>query len=274
MKKTLTTLSLCAIALGAFASTASAAKVDEVTTKGEVGFTADSTPPSIVDPNPDPNPDPDPDPDPGPLPGEDGPLRFDTLPTLNFGTDNKLATGAQTYYAHFDEKDNGGGAAKGVYPTYFSVTDLRGGTQGWTVTVYNDGVFTNKANAADKINGKITLKDSSIESASFDPTANAAMFPVIKTGELHISESQTVELVNAAAGANGTGQGYGKWSVGYGRTDVKTSGQGVDGNGSTGAVDTTKEGRNPAVRLDVPAQIINTGVNYETNLVWALNDTL
>lgn len=57
----------------------------------------------------------------------------------------------------------------------------------------------------------------------------------------------------------------------------KTSGKGKDGTGTEGTVDATKEGRNPAVQLTIPAgQVIkdNTATPYVTDLNWTISDSI
>lgn len=267
MKKIIASFALSTIALAAAAPLASAAPVSSPDTTGDVTFQANPTPPITPPTNPDPT-DPDPDPEePGVIPGTDGPLRFTRVPDISFGANFLTSNDVTTYYAKFDEEPDVNGDT-GTYATFFTVEDVRGGTKGWTVTADNDGVFTNAAGTHD-INGTIFFDgaQSNIASPVFDNSS--AMVPDVNATLRQISTdtSAAVELVSASAGDNGTGQGYGVWSIGYGDDDVTVDGTYVDDSGALATED-----RNPAVYLEVPSQMINTDEVYTTVINWTLGD--
>lgn len=194
-----------------------------------------------------------------------GALRLDHISQINFGADNKIVSTTQNYFSKFEKGiDNEGVAIE--YPSYLQVTDDRGATDGWKVTVSNDGIFS--AEGATNISDtKLIFSNLSIHSAS---AQGEAMTPKVATNETDISTGSDVMLVTAE-----TGKGYGIWTVPIGTVDTKTTGYGKDGSAENGAtVDATKAGRNPGVKLTIPAgQVIEKTKSYKTTLKWNLLDT-
>ena len=246
-------------------------------TQGDIGFEASDKPPATPDPDPDPNPDdpekPDPDPDPNPIGGA---LRFTHIPNISFGNNNVITSRTQNYYAKFEQREAENTASSHLYPTYFTVEDIRGGTKGWSVTISGDGIFTeeNPSEKAKKIKTTLYFSNPSTKSlAELDPILYG---PEMSNSEKEIAvtndSSSSVRLATAIGEKE---QGYGKWSVGYGSTSTVTTGKGIDGTSTEGSIDESKKGRNASVKLTVPnGQIINTKSLYTTTLTWELSDSI
>ncbi|GED49505.1 WxL domain-containing protein [Carnobacterium maltaromaticum] len=255
-------------ALTLFSSALPAFAVDKsVTTQGDVGFEKDES--GTTDPLDPEKPDPlepfvpvDP-----PTPTT-GALRLDVTPFFHFGTNNKIVASKQNYYALFARGVKFGETEESDVPNYLQVTDARGGNKGFKVSVKTNGTFTS---GTDKIeNTKITLKNFSVNSGS--EIKDSTVFPTVSATPIVISDNQAHDLLSAAVG-----QGYGIWTMPMGSSTEKTSGKGKDGTGTEGTVDATKEGRNPAVQLTIPAgQVIkdNTATPYVTDLNWTISDSI
>lgn len=263
MKKVLLSIGLSSIVLASMAPLASA-ETKSATSNGKVGFVVDEegiTPP--VNPT-DPTDPTDPELPVGP--GTTGALRLDRVSNIDFGNNNKLSATAQNYYGLF-ETDTADKTKQ--YPTSIQITDARGADHlGWKLEVKNDGVFTNENSK--KITGaQISL--SSLEVKGFS-NQEPGMYPTLTATSQMISTGQEVALLSAADTPN-SGSGTGIWTMHAGSIETKTSGQGLDGTGTTGAVDDTKKDRNPAVKLMIPkGQIIQEDTTYKTDLVWSLTD--
>lgn len=258
-----TALTLFSTSLPAYAAT-----VASPVTDADIGFQkndAGTTDPLYPE-NPDPEDPVGPDPTDPPNPPTRGALRMDVVPSIHFGEDNKIEAKTQNYYAKFATGIVSGETAVSEITNYLQVTDARGGTQGFKVSVKNDGIFTA---GTSKIEGAVlTLGDFSVYSGSNIVDTN--VFPTVSATPVAISDNANHDLLTAAVG-----QGYGIWTMPMGDVATKTSGQGVDGTGTTGAVDSTKEGRNPAIKLTIPAgQIIQPEVKYTSKLNWTLSDNI
>ncbi|MGX7417566.1 WxL domain-containing protein [Carnobacterium gallinarum] len=244
-----------------------AAVEESVPTKGDIGFEKDET--GTTPPLESENPDID---EPvdlvEPPVSTVGALRIDVAPILHFGNNNKIVATRQNYYAEFVRGTKFGETVVSDIANYLQVTDVRGGTQGFKVSVKTDGIFTS---GTDKIeNTIITMNDFSIHSGS--KIVDSTVFPKVSTTPMSISDNQSHVLMDAAVG-----QGYGIWTMPMGTEAVKTSGQGKDGTGTTGAIDVTKAGRNPAIQLTIPAgQIIkaSTATPYVSTLNWTISDNI
>ncbi|MGX7013480.1 WxL domain-containing protein [Vagococcus silagei] len=296
MKRVMTSLTLCTVVLSGLALTAHAAPdtPDARQSKTEADITFEPGGGEVIVPTKDPNPDPNdprtPDPDPhvyNPAePGQKGPLRFTYVPNISFGKTALIAQ-TQNYYANYMNrpytKEDGTKVEAGIYPTFFTVEDVRGGAKGWTVKVKNSGEFTNSSN--EKINATLWFKKPNVRSGTFSDgsTSGDAQKPSYLTGladgnYFNISTDSDVTLVQAKVG-----QGYGKWSVGYGSTkeEDKTTGYGLDGNVQIPAgtqnptIDMAKKGKNSGIKLEVPAQVINTDgdkATYKSTLEWTISN--
>lgn len=255
------------LALGSTNLVSYAAPVKQAT-DADVGFKTnnDGTTDPLIPDNPDPTKPINPDPNPNPTPGA---LRIDVTPSFDFGNNNKIKATEQKYYAKYVTGTKFNETEKKEFENYLQVTDERGGTKGWKVSVSNNGVFTSVNE--DKIEGAVlTLKDFSVYSGS--NIKEPRMFPTVSSTAVSISDNADHLLLNADTTKQ---QGYGIWTMPMGSVANKTTGQGEDGLGSTGAVDETKAGRNPAVELKIPAgQIIQPDKAYKSVLNWTISDNL
>lgn len=136
--KLTTTSVLAVMALGAFASTASAQDVT-YTTEGQVSYIPATKPTDPVDPS---NPlvpvtpiNPI-DPTVPVIPGTPGPLSIDYISSFNFG-EQEITSSDVTYHAAEQKFYNG---TKG--PNYVQVTDNRGTLAGWTLSVMQTAQFS------------------------------------------------------------------------------------------------------------------------------------
>lgn len=283
MKKVSIGLLLCTVALSSFMTVEAATK--ESKTKGDITFTEGGGEGSVdtLDPNPDTSPNKNPDPNPEPVTDGDagkGALKFTYLPNIHFGTAELNAQNISYFYAEFMERNYGEPAQIGNYPTFLTVQDVRGGAKGWKVTAQHDGKFINKTNSSDILKGQIQVNNSNIHTNTFTDPADIDKYKptskVTTQGSNYVAISndskQEIELMTAVVGT-----GYGKWSQGFGATDKSTSGKGKNGTEDTGKVNPTKVNRNLGVRLEFPAQVVQTEVSkntYEATITWGLSDTL
>ncbi len=275
MKKILLTLSLCiGILLGCNSQSVQAKELKE--TKNTVEFKEGGND-NTSNPNPDPidlsKPNPDPDIGSEAQPGRQGSLRFTSLPTINFGQVT-LPSKNGVYFSLFeyrtakihtkDDKDT-----KFEYPTFFTVEDVRGGNKGWEVQVQHNGEFVNsnpnaRGTETEKLKGSLSLRNATIKTETFLPENGLETYKpktlIANTNEyISVSGGEPITLAKAKEGT-----GYGKWSIAYGTTTKKIAGTGINGTPSSEG-----EIRNPAVRIDVPKQII--GTNYKDKYIGTLN---
>lgn len=273
MKNMNLSLILAVIAGGVVASSVSVEAADtSMNSTGEIQFSVDEegVTPTVDPENPDVT---DPiNPDPGEVVGPTkGALRFDSISNLYFGT-NKLTAAKQNYYPHFVKNSLTDPNNVEEYAHFVQVTDDRGGTdtgtKGWKVSVKHDGIFKS---GTKKFNGFLEINNLNVRSANNVTDVLRAPL-VVPNAALGISNNQDNTLLSA----NGSeSQGLGTWSMAFGSKTEKTSGLGADGTAATGGtVDTTKEGRNPAVKLTVPeGQIIDADKIYKTTIIWTLSDS-
>lgn len=226
-----------------------AANVNDISTKGEVEFMKnDNGEITPTDPDPDPEVITPIEPGETPLPG--GALRFDYVPQISFGK-NYIEADKKSVFSKFLLVTPKGTTAKVIRPTFVEVTDVRGGTQGWSVSVANDGVF--RSETGSEFSGAVlslskpTKYSRSGQNAETGLEANAVI----------LGNGQPVEIMKADSAKE---QGYGKWQVVYGSETVSVKGD-----------DDTD--RNPAVKLQIPmGKIIKAAETYKTTLVWTLAD--
>lgn len=219
-------------------------------------------------------------------PGTKGALRIDRVSNIDFGANNKLSSSAQNYYALFEKQ----AVTNDEYPTSIQITDARAAsTLGWKLTVKNDGEFTVKkpdgtvnTAIAPITNTQITLSDLAIKGTSNQEAAN---YPTINDGVdklINISTGAAVDVLTATPSGDAP-IGKGIWYVTAGSATgadaTVTTGFGLDGSATTAEAgeteDTTKSGRNQAVKLAIPkGQIIEKEVVYTTDIVWTLSDAI
>ncbi|CAD5900222.1 WxL domain-containing protein [Carnobacterium maltaromaticum] len=236
-----------AIVLATLVGSSSAALAAEYKSNGAVEFIENTDPTDPVDPT-DPTVPVDPidptDPE-GPNPGTAGPLSIDFASSVVFGK-NKISNANQTYFADAQELKDGR-----FVPNYVQVTDTRSGNLGWTLTVQQEGQFTN-ATAVNKVltGSVIKLADGAVSSSSTSPAAVAA--PTIT-----LDPSGASSLVMSAK----AGSGWGTWLNYFGDVTEETI-----------AEDEVVQ-KNKAITLDVPGSTPKDAVQYKTELTWTLSDT-
>lgn len=197
-----------AIVLATLVGSSSAALAAEYKSNGSVEFIENTDPTNPVDPT-DPTVPVDPidptDPE-GPNPGTAGPLSIDFASSVVFGK-NKISNANQTYFADAQELKDGR-----FVPNYVQVTDTRSGNLGWTLTVQQEGQFTN-ATAANKVltGSVIKLANGAVSSSSTSPAAVAA--PTITLDPSGASST----VMSATAGS-----GWGTWLNYFGDVTEET----------------------------------------------------
>lgn len=215
---------------------------------GIVEFVPNTDPTQPVDPeNPDPtdpvNPIDPTDPEGKPNPGTNGPLSIDYASSLTFGK-NKITNRDETYYADAQKLDDGS-----FKPNYVQVSDNRGNNGGWTLTVKQEGQFTNQDTQHKELTGSILkLVDSVAASNVTDVKA-----PV--TTDITLDPSGAVSPVMSAVAKTGAGT----WVTRFGTAEEMT----IDGQ---------KIQKNKAVSLEVPGSTPKDAVKYSTKLTWTLTD--
>lgn len=240
------TVALASVVLG---QQAQAAPVSNPSTKGEVEFMKDDN--GGITPT-----DPDPDPEvvtpiePGetPLPG--GALRFDYVPQISFGK-NYIEADQTSVFGKFLLVTPKGTTNQVVRPTFVEVTDVRGGTQGWSVSVANDGIF--KSETGSEFSGAVIGLAKPTKYSRSGQNAETGL----EVNAVTLGNGQSVEIMKADHAKE---QGYGKWQVVYGSEEVSVKGD-------------DETDRNPAVKLQIPkGKIIKAAETYKTTLVWTLAD--
>lgn len=186
------------------------------------------------------------DPD-GPNPGTNGPLSIDYASSLDFGQ-NKITNSDQTYYAA--AQGFSGGSIAGEYRgNYVQVSDNRGTSEGWTLSLKQEGQFTSKTAKKYKVLDGTQL---TFASATAESNATGVTAPTVKDFSLVPDESIVVmQAANLA--------GDGTWVDRFGKAEVmKIDGKDVQ--------------KNKAISLAVPGKTPKEATKYVTELTWTLSD--
>lgn len=217
---------------------------------GAVEFIPNTDPTNPVDPE---NPDPtnpvepiDPTNPEGPNPGTPGPLGIDYASSLDFGQ-NKITNKDELYYAGAQGFSAG---IEGEYRgNYVQVSDNRGTSAGWTLSLKQEGQFASETAAKYKelAGAQITFSSAMASSNVIGVTA-----PSVKDFSLVPDES--IVVMSAAPGA-----GDGTWVDLFGKAEMMT----IDGK------DVQK---NKAISLAVPGKTPKEATKYVTELTWTLSD--
>lgn len=216
-------------------------------TNGVVTF----IPPNTTDPTLPVDPtDPDPEkpviPVPDPGPGTGGPLGIDFVSSLDFGV-NKIANKDITYYANAQELLVDGNSK--YVPNYAQISDNRGTNAGWTLTVKQEGQFSNMGTQNKKLEG------AQIKFA--DPTV---------TGKTQVTPPTAAEVILDPNGAESLVMsakptaGAGLWVNLWGGVEEMTDDEGK------------KVQKNKAITLTIPGKTPKDAVQYSTKLTWKLSD--
>ncbi|MBC9810503.1 WxL domain-containing protein [Carnobacterium maltaromaticum] len=224
------------IALGS--ATVSAATAGTKATNGTVKFITDTDITNPVDPlDPEKPVTPvDPvDPEKPVDPGTAGPLSIDFASPLYFG-EQKISTVDKVYTADAQPLSD-----STTRPNYVQVTDKRGGEQGWTLQVKQDGQFAT-ADDNELVGASITFANGEAiaGSASAIPSILTTGFSLVPDG------TGAAQVVMAAKAGEGAG------------TQIYRAGD-----------DATKAS---SISLSVPGKTIKYQDTYTTSLTWTLTD--
>lgn len=221
-------------------------------TNGIVKFVENSGSTGPVDPtDPDPEKPVDPvDPtDPsGPGPGTGGPLGIDFVSSLDFGV-NEIKSGKVTYYANAQELRIGGESK--YVPNYAQISDNRGKNAGWTLTVKQEGQFSNE----DATTQNKTLEGAVIEFKNPIVSGKTQVTPPTAK-EIKLEPQGAESLVMSAKPTEGAGLWVNLW----GTVEEMTDGKG------------NKVQKNKAITLTIPGGTAKDAVQYRTKLTWKLSD--
>lgn len=205
--------------------------------------------------------------DPGEGPSTKGDLRIDFASALNFGsaeitkTDRQFDSLAQLFHSDTE--------ARGYY---IQVSDYRGDTAGWTLTLSQDAQFHSSIIQ--------DLENQSLDGAvlsfgnGWANSAGSSGTPTVSRDTLGLNEMGTAYTVATA----GSKEGKGVWSIAFGASSENTSNQEntlsplKDSEGNA-VMDTTfnkQAHSNSAVFLTVPDTTKIYPVQYTTTLTWTL----
>ncbi|MEG1045970.1 WxL domain-containing protein [Carnobacterium sp.] len=168
-------------------------------------------------------------------PGTAGPLSIDFASPLYFG-EQKISTVDKVYTADAQPLSD-----STTRPNYVQVTDKRGGEQGWTLQVKQDGQFAT-ADDNELVGASITFANGEAitDSASAIPSILTTGFSLVPDG------TGAAQVVMAAKAGEGAG------------TQIYRAGD-----------DATKAS---SISLSVPGKTIKYQDTYTTSLTWTLTD--
>lgn len=221
-------------------------------TTGDVKFKASVEPENPLHPeNPDPSKPVIPvnplDPEKPLEPGTEGPLSIDFVSNFQFG-EQKISTKNEKYYAHPQEYIGG----QDVSANYMQVTDKRGTSEGWSLSVAQVDNFTATSETENKELKGLELKLAADQgvinsiSDSDEPVAH----------EVILSGAGTHGEIFSASRLAGTG------------TWTSTIGQLINNPNEEQAEDTPLV--NEGVELTIPGDVQTDAVTYSTTLNWTL----
>lgn len=186
----------------------------------------------------------------GPKPGTPGPLSIDYASSLDFGV-NEISNEDRTYYAK--PQAYGGDTADSA--NYVQVTDRRGTNAGWTLTVKQNGQFSNATTQNKELTGTtISLAQGTIST----PTTNAK-----NPGTFAVKLDPTGTTASTVVSAKNT-EGSGTFASSFGALEEVTS---------IAADKEVKEIKNTGIKLEVPGNTPKDAVEYDTKLTWTLTDS-
>lgn len=245
---------------------------NQTTTKGSISFQADDSNGGTVTEPGDPGksePGTETPVDPGD-PGENGggsttgPLRLVYVPNIDFGSHKiKYSQQGNTYYAKYQTVTEQGTNTTHIRPSFFVVSDLRGGTDGWNVTLASDGKLTNESKPSDQLDIVLSLQNFFASNSEGFDVSNIQLLPSHQSSAsqpyLDLVANQATVLASAPKGS-----GAGTTSVLMGTYANKVTDSSTDPATET----------NPAIKLFIPAGKVITQASYSTTLTWTINSTL
>lgn len=262
-------LPLVAVAILAVAPASVFAAEESYDSNGVVQFMPGTDPTDPVDPT-DPDPDKpvkpiDPTDPTGPKPGTDGPLSIDYASSFDFGL-NKISNKTETYFARaqtYKEADGTVDTSKST-PNYVQISDNRGSNAGWTLSVKQNGQFTNTETLNKVLTGSVIQLAAPTIKTQATSTAVAPTSPISQDAGLVLDSEGASSVV---AGAK-VGAGAGTWATAWGQaSDVETVTE------KNAAGDDVEAQITKTVSLSVPGSTPKDAVKYSTTLTWTLSDT-
>ncbi|WP_413524393.1 WxL domain-containing protein [Carnobacterium divergens] len=169
-------------------------------------------------------------------PGTNGPLSIDFASPLYFG-ENKIVTSDKDYFAEAQPLSDGT-----TRPNFVQVTDNRGGEQGWTLQVKQNGQFKSKTSNRELTGAQISFANGQVATATDSkvPSIIATEFTLVADGT---GAAQNVMTAKAGEGAG---------------THIYRSGD-----------DAAKA---TSVKLAVPGKLTKLAETYTTTLTYTLTD--
>lgn len=191
-------------------------------------------------------------------PGTAGPLSIDFASSLKFGT-QKISSTNETYYAYSQQVTNEQGVTSNR-PNYVQVTDNRGTSAGWTLSVMQGADFTTTEDVKNK-----TLPGAAITLAGMTATSTttATLKPTVTDSITLVPGSEEIISTAPVKGGEGT------WITRFGSSQTL-----YDDTAALGDDGTTTEtiNKNKNVSLAVPGAIAKSAANYHAVLTWSLSD--
>ncbi|MGM0155630.1 hypothetical protein IGK30_003497 [Enterococcus sp. AZ178] len=230
----------------------------EVTTEGQVQFTAatDEDGELEVIPPVDPEEGPDVEIDPE-VPGTTGPLSIMKAATMNFGS-QVISNQDQVYnmVAEMQQlRGTEGDENKVPYVSFAQVQDLRGTNAGWDLQVSLSDFTSNTQNNV-LTGAEITFVDSYIEYVG----SNQENAPVKHDAGLKLLPNSSSRSVMTAAQTKGAGASSVVWGN---QTDLNEK----------FADDTIEVVENEAIKLSIPGSTAKDATTYTSTLTWELTST-
>lgn len=240
--------------LAGAATAVSADEVREVTTNGQVQFTADEDGElEVIPPEVDPDVEIDPE-----VEGTTGPLSIVKAATMNFGS-QVISNQDQTYNMVSEMANLADGSGQVPYVSFAQVQDVRGTNEGWDLQVSLSDFTSNTQNNV-LTGAEIEFVDSRIQyegtNSENSPTAHAAGLTLLPNGAAR-------SVMTAAQG-----QGAGASSVVWGdQADLMAQ---FEAEGFDPEADVVE---NSAIQLSIPGSTAKDATTYTSTLTWELTST-
>lgn len=200
--------------------------------------------------------------------GKVGPLYINFAPNLDFGV---WGVGEKTEYFAKPQswKDTEDGTVR-ERANFVQVTDLRGTSEGWGLSVTQEGEFK----AGDKSLGKteISFLNNVLASDMLADEEGKKQLPeAVVKADTTLAPEQTIELMKAAPT-----KGAGTWTMNFEKTlgqhDEKLEDAGKIPTGEDGQPVRTPNAIDGAIKLTIPKTSNKFAAAYSTKLVWSLTD--
>lgn len=195
-----------------------------------------------------------------------GNLRFDHLPSIDFG-EVKIAKSNRTFNALAETIKQGSRAS------FIQITDYREKSTGWVVQVKQDYQFKTVDN--DELKGAVLSVDKGWANSTSSSPA-----PTVTRNTLSLTNiGQVYEVARAAPG-----QGRGIWSISFGSSGDNDDGQSstlsdtalkkkTAGEAKSTIEKKTNQLKNSAVTLNIPDGTPIVPKEYQTKFTWIISST-